>query len=141
MRFFSILKTSRNRQFDYQPRYYDPAKEDLQNRVKEIEARLKAEKEGNALEGVAHYQSRMARAFRDQRHHKTPSFWKGFASSAAFVRMVIALFLVGGGYFFLEYGDRIEQLSFVNATPLSIVIVGFIFLYALSRFQNIHRRR
>ncbi|GAB4400177.1 MAG: hypothetical protein OHK0053_21470 [Microscillaceae bacterium] len=141
MRFFSLLKTPRNRQFDYQPRYYDPAKEDLESRIKEIEARLKAEQEGNALEEVEHYQSRMARAFRDHRQSKTTSFWKGFSSSAAFVRMAIALFLVGSGYFFLEYGDAIEKMSFVNATPVAIVVVGFIFLYALSRFQNIHRRR
>jgi hypothetical protein len=55
----SLVKLPSHRTFDYQPRYYDPVKEDLRNRVKAAEAEMQAQKNqensfrnGSALKGA-----------------------------------------------------------------------------------------
>jgi len=42
----AFLKTDRPKQFRYIPRFYDEAKEDLDNRIKRVENELKKEKTG-----------------------------------------------------------------------------------------------
>ena len=37
MALFSIFKTPKHQKFDYKPRYWDPAKEDLDNRIKQAQ--------------------------------------------------------------------------------------------------------
>jgi hypothetical protein len=137
MRFLSIVKTPRHRRFGYEPVFFDPVKEDLDQRVQDIEQRLKAEKEGIDPEGID-YGVRISQSFRYQRGKK--SIWQGFTSSTAFVRMLIAFLLVGLSYLFLEYGDSIEKMSFVNATPIVIVVLGFGSLYMIARFQSFRKR-
>ncbi len=137
MRLFSIVKTPRHRRFGYTPVFYDPAMEDLEQRVQEAEARIKAEKEDLPL-NYDNHGNRISSAFRRER--QKPNIWKGFTSSTAFIRMLIAFMLVGLSYLFLEYGEKIEQMSFTNASPFVVVILGFVFLYGIARFQFMRKR-
>lgn len=44
MSFFSFFQARKPRQFDYTPRYYDPQKEAREERIRQIEAEIAAEK-------------------------------------------------------------------------------------------------
>jgi len=44
MDFFSLFKPAKPRQFEYTPRYWDPRKEALDERIRRIEAEIAAEK-------------------------------------------------------------------------------------------------
>jgi hypothetical protein len=50
MALISFFKTPKHRRFQYNPIYYDPQKEELQNRIRTIEDEIKAEKEGMEFE-------------------------------------------------------------------------------------------
>ncbi len=138
MRFLSIVKTPRHRRFGYEPVFYDPAQEDLEQRVQDAERRIKAEKEGIDTDNID-YGTRISQSFRRQRG-KT-SIFQGLASSTAFIRMLIAFMLVGLSYGFLEYGEQIEKMSFTNASPFLVLILGFGSLYMIARFQSGRTRK
>ncbi len=53
MALFSIFKTPKHQKFDYKPRYWDPTKEDLNNRIKQAQ--------GNDTEAM---KARISRGFR-----------------------------------------------------------------------------
>lgn len=138
MRFLSIVKTPRHRRFGYEPVFYDPVQEDLEQRVQDAERRIKAEKEGIDTDNID-YGTRISQSFRQQRGKA--SIWNGFASSTAFIRMLIAFLLVGLTYGFLEYGEQIEKMSFTNSSAFVVLLLGFGSLYLIARFQSIGQRR
>jgi hypothetical protein len=41
MKFPSLLRTPKHKRFNYEPRHYDPIKEDIQNRTERIKGELK----------------------------------------------------------------------------------------------------
>ena len=47
-----IFKLPKHRQFDYQPLYYDPEKEERETRIKEIKAELGLKLEGKYSPGI-----------------------------------------------------------------------------------------
>ena len=53
MALFSFFRTAKNQTFRYEPRYYDPIKEDLNKRKKKIQADLVTERKSNELPDYA----------------------------------------------------------------------------------------
>lgn len=51
MKFPSIIKTARYRRFDIEPRYYDPIKEEIQERTERIKNEMKGEYQGEFATG------------------------------------------------------------------------------------------
>lgn len=47
--FKGMFKLPKYRQFDYEPRYYDPIKERIEERTKELKAQMKGEYSADAL--------------------------------------------------------------------------------------------
>lgn len=123
MRLPSLVKLPKHKQFNYQPRHYDPVKEEFEERVKRIEDEVKAEKgEISFSDG---YDSRISQAFRNNRRKSQPAF---ALSSALMLRLSIISLFVVGGYVWLEYGDR--SFTFIGA------MVAMFVLYIFMKFRR-----
>lgn len=86
MRVPQFSKINRHRSFDYTPMYYNPEKEDLDNRVKAI----KAEMEGKSSSDDADREARLRAQFKQ--NSNTLSYKSKNMSST--IRMIIILALV-----------------------------------------------
>lgn len=135
MRIPSLVKLPRHRQFTYEPRYYNAQKEELDARVKVIESQIKEEQNPNDTLSTT-YSNRMRQAFREQRH-QPKSVFSG-ASGPFIIRAMIALVLVGGGYAFLEYGEKITNLvQLISASGAALwILTGLFFLYFFMRLRR-----
>ncbi len=135
MRLPSLTKIPKYKRFSYQPRHFDPAQEELQERVQRIEAEVKAEKEGKPVLAEGHHASRISRAFREGRSKPAP--FMSFTSKTAFLRLSIITILVLTGYLWLEYGDRFDELL-ANLMPRSpymtiAILLGVYVIYKAYR--------
>ena len=66
---FSFFKTPRHRKFDFPTRYYDADKEELEERIKQAQAEVDAERGVENEEGV--YVSRIKGQIRKQSHRRS----------------------------------------------------------------------
>lgn len=125
MIFKNFIKVPKTKKFTYEPRYFDPVKEDIDARVKIIESQVKAEKEGKQI-SEDDYTYRISRAFRSQR--TKPKSILDFSSNLAFVRLIIVFILVAVFYAWLEYGDQIFEVisNSRNAWILAILLVAYL---------------
>lgn len=64
---FSLFKTPKPKGFNYKPLYYDPAKEDLMQRVNAIKKEQEAEQHNIDEEDVLVRKVRMSKAFENRR--------------------------------------------------------------------------
>ncbi|MFY0653097.1 MAG: hypothetical protein JXQ96_13740 [Cyclobacteriaceae bacterium] len=101
MKFPSIIKTPRHNRFNYEPRHYDPIKEEIEEKFKAV----RAQKE-NA--NAADYQSNISAAFRKRQQ-------KGRQASA--IQMIIAVLLMGTFVGWLFYGNQIFY-AYLLLSPL-----------------------
>lgn len=137
-----LIKLPKNKKFEFQPRYYDPVKEELDERVSIIKERLRAEEEGEIIENG--YSGRISQGFRDGR--KQTNAFSGFTSNTAFVRVLIALILIGGGYIWLEHGEQLGKYievfsSFAFSSIGSFLLLGIVFLYVFARLKTFRHKR
>jgi len=90
MKLPSIIRTPRHQKFHIEPRYYDPVKEEIEQRTAEIKKELEMDSEG---EYDGDPSSRIRGAFKTKRAK---------AKSVNMMQAVILLLLVGGlvGYWF-----------------------------------------
>lgn len=125
MLFKNLIKVPQTKKFNYDPRHFDPVKEELDYRVKSIEAQVKAEKEGKQT-GEENYSYRISQAFRSQR--QKPKNILDFSSNIAFIRLVIAFVLMLFFYTWLEYGDNLFSVmsSSRNFWILVLLFLGYI---------------
>ena len=89
----SFFKSRRAKEFRYKPWFYDPVKEDIQNRTEKIKAELeRREKENSDPEG---FESRIAGSFGNNSSYKE--------SSSGMLRFTIMVVLFFGtiGYLYL----------------------------------------
>jgi hypothetical protein len=109
MFFRALVKLPKPKRFDFPTRYYDAEKEEFEQRVKEIQAQVDAEKNGGKVSDydVNGYASRISGAFRNSRRHAQRS--GGVFSNAMVMRLIIMGILGTLLYAYLEFGDRIEQ--------------------------------
>ncbi|MDF2158756.1 hypothetical protein [Algoriphagus sp. CAU 1675] len=104
MKFPSIFRTSSPMRFDIKPRYYDPVKEEIEQRTARIKKELEAEGklgERSEEESLANYESGLRGAF--SKHNLGRSRDTSIFASTGMIRSFIFLFLVTaiGGYIYL----------------------------------------
>ena len=96
MKIPSIFRTPRYQRFNITPRYYDPIKEEIEQRTSRIRRELALQNGEQTPEESGSDGSRIAGSFRAGKHIR-----KG--GSAALMQLVIVLLLVAlaGGYIYL----------------------------------------
>jgi N-acetylmuramoyl-L-alanine amidase len=94
---FSVFKTQKPKQFNYKPLYYDPAKEELMQRVNAIKKQQAAEKDETEVVREA----RMSKAFQDRRNTRQKSD-SGIMQNQTFRILVIATILAAIAYYLLR---------------------------------------
>ena len=96
MKLPSILKTPTNKRFTIQPRYYDPVKEDIENRTDRIKKIHELKKNENLKDGDQ-YDSSIHGAFGKDSYYKQ----KGMGA----LRFSIMVFLSAGAVGYYAYGN------------------------------------
>ncbi|NVJ84933.1 MAG: hypothetical protein HWE15_01430 [Algoriphagus sp.] len=105
MKFPSIFRTASPSRFDIKPRYYDPVKEELEQRTSRIKKELEAEgKLGGEIsedDRLKHYETGIRGAF--SQHQGIRPRGGSILASTAMLRTLIFLILVGGlaGYIYI----------------------------------------
>lgn len=92
MKFPSLIRTNKFSRFHYEPRYYDPIKEEIQGKLKA--ARANKDKEGKSTQ----YASSISAAFR-KRERKS--------SQTSVVQMLIAAAMLGTFVGWIFYGNDV----------------------------------
>lgn len=100
MKFFSLFtKAPQHQRFNYTPRFYDPQKEEMQEREKRIRMELERE-QGIVQETTSDYRSRIAGSFQAARKRSKPAI----GANATMIRFGVLLFLAVFIIAFLEWG-------------------------------------
>ena len=90
MKFPSIIKTPRYSRFNYEPRYYDPIKE-------EINAKLEAARKEYAEKGkISSYTSNISQAFGNRERKSNQS---------SVIQLILAAVMLGSFVGWLKYGN------------------------------------
>ena len=89
---FGFFKTSTHQRFHIEPRYYDPIKEDIENRTSRIKAEMGLTDEDDTDIG---YRSQISGSFRKHMKH-TPEQVGGNASMLRLVIFIVLVLMVGG---------------------------------------------
>ena len=134
MKFPSIFRTASPNRFDIKPRYYDPVKEELEQRTSRIKKELEAEgKLGDLDEAdrLRHYETGIRGAF--SQHQGIRPRGNSVLASTAMLRTLIFLILVGGLAGYIYFGPVIfEYLLYI----VLIIAVGYFF----SKLKNKSKR-
>lgn len=97
MKIPSIFKTPKYQKFNITPRYYDPVKEEMEERTARIRRELNMGVEGEQVKEPSQYSSRIAGSFRQGRGRQ-----KG---SVLTMQLIIVILLVGGLAGYLYFGN------------------------------------
>ncbi|WP_194774174.1 hypothetical protein [Pararhodonellum marinum] len=131
MKFPSIFRSAKPMRFDIQPRYYDPIKEDIDQRTAKIRRQLEAEgiisSEEQDMEMLRrdYGASSLRGAFtKGSPIKKSPS---AIFDNAGMLRTIIFILLVGGVFGYLYYGN----LALYIMLYTSLTILGLVFLFRL----------
>lgn len=120
MKFLSLFtKAPQHQRFNYAPRYYDPIKEELEERESRIKQELARER-GEQLDESKH-RSRIAGSFHAARKRSKG----GPGTSATMIRLGIILFMVVFFIAYLEFGR-----------PVLYSLFAVVPIYFYFRFKN-----
>ena len=108
MKLPSIIKTPTYQRFNYEPRHYDPIKEDIDERRKRIKRRIDVDKKN----GTFSPGERLEGAFARRVPHD---------SEAPFLRLIIGVILFSGVVGFLYFGNIAIYLT-------TAVVLGYLVL-------------
>ncbi len=125
MKFPSVFRTAAPMRFDIKPRYYDPVKEEIDQRTSRIKRELQSEgilKEGE--EGLDSYGAGLRGAFSQHRGIKERSSPNAFASTAI-IRTMIFLILMGSIFGYVYLGPVVFE--YMLYMVMLIVAVYFFF--------------
>ncbi len=112
MKFPSLSRIPRHKRFNFEPRYYDPIKEDIQNRTARAKVELKyAESEAYRQHIKSAYSTR---ARRDK--------------SSNFMQLLLILILLGSFFGWIYYGNVVIYV-------FAVVFPIYIFLRTRKFFQ------
>ncbi len=105
MKFPSLSKIPRHKRFNFEPRYYDPVKEDIKNRTERIREELKHE------------------SIRSHREHIKNAFARRERSNIAtnFMQLLLILILLSTFAGWLMYGN-VALYIFLVIFPLYILL-------------------
>ena len=125
MKIPSLLRSKTPNRFEIKPRYWDPIKEEIEQRTsfikKELEAQGKLTFE--EIELKAKYETGIRGAF--SKNRKTKSFASGSNGSTALIRALIFFFLLGGGAGYIYLGPVIFHYLFLIA-----MLIGGIYFFS-----------
>lgn len=134
MKFPSIFRTANPSRFDIKPRYYDPVKEELEQRTSRIKKELEAEGKFGDMDDsgrLRSYETGIRGAF--SQHQGIRPRGGSIMASTAMLRTLIFLILVGGLAGYIYFGSVIfEYLLYF------VVLLGV--GYAFSKLKNKSRR-
>ena len=109
MRFPSLFRVPRHTRFNYEPRYYDPVKEEVDQRVKKIRRELAAKDHQD-----------LRYSFRETYERK-----KKVGRQASLNQIIVLAIIVGGGLGWWVYGND------------ALYVVGILFpLYVFLRIKG-----
>jgi len=101
MKFLSVFtKAPSHQRFKYSPRFYDPLKEEMEEREKRIKQELEREQGITPSDNAAGYRSRIAGSFKEARKRSSPED----SLKSSLIRFGILLFLTIFLIAFLEFG-------------------------------------
>ncbi len=92
MKLPSIIKIPAYQRFNYEPRYYDPVKEDIEERTRRIRRRIEADKK----HGLYPSNGRLEGAFMRRVPHE---------DNASFIRLMVGVTLFSGVVGYLYFGN------------------------------------
>jgi hypothetical protein len=127
MKFPQIFRTAQPMRFDIKPRYYDPVKEEIDQRTARIKKELQADgklpiNEGEE-EGLSNYNSSIRGSFTGG------SPIKGRASaalhSAGMIRLVIFVLLIASLFGYIYYGPEAIYLLLYIVAGISLLFLFF----------------
>lgn len=109
MKILSLFtKAPQHQRFRYNPRFYDPVKEELKEREDRIKSELERER-GEVRQEPGDYRSRIAGSFQAARKRSKPTT----DTSATLIRLGILLFLTVLIVAYLEWGRTALYLLFL----------------------------
>lgn len=120
MKLPSLLRTPSHKRFNINPRYYDPIKEDIEQRTERIKRELKAKeriKDSTEEGAISAYHSRISGSFKRNAQHQN-------IKSGA-LRFTLIIVLIGGTFGYLYYGN----------IAIYIVLLGILLVYILKRYN------
>jgi hypothetical protein len=120
MKFISLFtKTPQHQRFQYRPRYYDPQKEEMQERESRIRRELRMEQSGRPA-GSGGHATRIAGSFQAARRRSSPA-----GVGTAMIRLGVLLFITVFLMAFLTWGK-----------PVLYSLLLFVPVYFYFRFKN-----
>jgi hypothetical protein len=109
MKILSLFtKAPQHQRFKYNPRFYDPVKEELKEREDRIQSEIERAR-GEVRQESGEYKSRIAGSFQAARKGSKP----GSDTSATMIRLSILLFLTVLIVAYLEWGQPAFYLLFL----------------------------
>lgn len=126
MKFPSIFRTAQPMRFDIKPRYYDPVREEIEQRTAQIKRELQAdgvlpvgdEDEDNLQRN---YGSSLRGAFSSGsplKGRKTTSI-----TSAGLIRLIIFVLLIGGVFGYIYYGPEFFYVLLYGLAGIGMVVM------------------
>jgi len=102
MKFLSVFtKAPKHQRFNYSPRFYDPTKEELEQRESRIKLEIAREKGSVSPDDLKGYRGRISGAFQAARKRSNPV---SAGTNATMLRLGILLFITALLVAFLEFG-------------------------------------
>ncbi|MEY4930839.1 MAG: hypothetical protein RI909_1563 [Bacteroidota bacterium] len=102
MKFLSVFtKAPKHQRFNYSPRFYDPTKEELEQRESRIKLEIAREKGSVNPDDFKGYRGRISGAFQAARKRSNPV---SAGTNATMLRLGILLFITALLVAFLEFG-------------------------------------
>lgn len=136
MKFPSIFNSVGPSRFDIKPRYYDPVREEIEQRTARIKRELQADgKLESDQEMDEAFQSNYGSSIRGAFTQGGPIKGRGGSvmNNAGFMRLLIIIVLIGGGMGYIYYGLQALYL-------LAIGIFVIVLLVAFFRLKKPARR-
>ncbi len=121
MKIPSLFKSKSPNRFEIKPRYWDPVKEEIEQRTAYIKRELEAQGKltPEEIDLKAKYETGIRGAFSQNR--KTKSFNSGSGASTAVIRSLIFFILLGGGAGYLYLGPVIFQYLLIFAVLVGVI--------------------
>ncbi|MFD2200220.1 hypothetical protein [Shivajiella indica] len=127
MKFPQIFRTAQPMRFDIKPRYYDPVKEEIEQRTARIKKELQADgklplEEGDE-ENVGLYHSSIRGSFTGGSQIK--GRYSSALNSAGLIRLVIFVLLIGSLFGYIYYGAEAIYIILYLLAGISLLVVFF----------------
>ena len=117
MKFPSFIKTAKYGRFNYEPRYYDPIKEEIQGKIAAAKRRAAA---GETKDEVDAYSMSISAAFAKRERKSNQTSWMQLSVAAGIMGGLVlwwyqayeyALIVLVAGYIFFKFKQRAKKKS------------------------------